>query len=1346
MTGPPTGSDPLNALAEEFVGRYRRGERPALSEYAARHPELAEEIHELFPALVLMEDLGSVGGPPVPAGPATVPEQLGDFRILREIGRGGMGVVYEAVQESLGRHVALKILPFHNLMEASQLERFRREARAAAQLHHTNIVPVFGVGEHEGIHFYAMQYIPGQSLDEVVEEVKKLRAAKPGAGDASARPPSRSVAGALLTGEFEQAPGDGAVGEAQGLQPAGLETANQPARTLAGSSSQLTRQPEVQYFRSVARLGVQVADALHYAHRQGILHRDIKPSNLLLDLRGIVWITDFGLAKAEDSGELTKTGDIVGTVRFMPPERLDGRSEPRGDIYSLGVTLYEMLTLRPAFADTQRSRLLERILHDDPPRLRKLDPAIPADLETIVLTAMAKAPLDRYATAEAMADDLRRFLADRPIRARRSTWVEQGWRWCRRNPGVAGLSGVVAALVVVLLVGVAIAVVLRRDKERAEQAEARAVAAEREVQIRSHLNRAMAYRRSGQGGQRFLCLAEAAAALKLNPDAEVRRDLSREVLACLALPDLCLNPARLWADYPADTVSLDFDDNLEVYARADAQGRCSIRRVAGDQEIASLQGFGVATKVVLSPNGRFAALCAIDVNLKDGRFQVWKLHGSQPRLLFQESAVLYWCIDFRQDSGQVAFAHTDGAISVYDLATGQRLHRLAPRGIVREVVMALHPTEPVIAVGSYFSNVVQVRDVRTGAVLAALPHPDRASGVAWHPAGRMLATSCGDDTDIQLYDGATLKLIRTLHGKSRGTRIAFNHAGDRLASQGWGGGVQLWDTDTGQLLFSTAPVSTSSLRFSRDDRWLAAHPQGHKVGVWQVSDGRDHRTLARSSLPGKTELTSAAVHKDGRLLAVGWHDGLGFWDLESGAELAFVPIQGGVRSLLFEPSGALLTNGLSHLYRWRIRPDTAAPGTLRIGPPEPLALPGSDGAIVQSRDGRVLVQAHRGSDRRAGAWLLHADRPGKPFGIEQGKDVGPVAVSPDGRWIATGIFFESTTIKVWEAPKSWEDSGERPPAKEFVSNGRQGCWFSPDGRWLFTGHDGNRMYAVGSWTEGPRLGEGGFAAFSPDGRFAVLATSAGAVRLVESATGKEVALLEDPNLDPALGAAFTPDGERLVTLTNDRVRGAHVWELKAVRQALPWLAGEVDHLPDPLSAPAPPPTPLRLDIDRSGLPDVAETGIVAWSLALALQPLNPVAHLRRALSYTALHKEAEAVADCRRAAAWCPDWPALVARTPARSVDLNNLAWFLIAKPAAAADARLAVGAGGAGRQAGRDERRAPQHARRRLLPRRPLRRRRRPIADLPRGNAGTGRRAQPVLPGHGLPGPGRAGQGTRLL
>jgi eukaryotic-like serine/threonine-protein kinase len=215
MSLPSPGREPVEELAEEFAARYRRGERPSLTEYTEKYPELAEQIRDLFPALLVMEQFGSVAGPPTgPFDPkarerAGPPEQLGDYRILREVGRGGMGVVYEAVQESLGRHVALKVLPFHQLINPTHLERFRREARAAAQLHHTNIVPVFGVGEWEGIHYYAMQFIQGQGLDVVLEEVRRLRSRKSSpAGEC--REPERdlpvSIAQSLLTGRYEEVP------------------------------------------------------------------------------------------------------------------------------------------------------------------------------------------------------------------------------------------------------------------------------------------------------------------------------------------------------------------------------------------------------------------------------------------------------------------------------------------------------------------------------------------------------------------------------------------------------------------------------------------------------------------------------------------------------------------------------------------------------------------------------------------------------------------------------------------------------------------------------------------------------------------------------------------------------------------------------------------------------------------------------------------------------------------------------------------------------------------------------------------------------------------------------------
>ncbi len=373
--------NPVEVLAEEFMERQRRGERPSLSEYTRKYPELAEAIADLFPALLVMERAKpAADGGPASGGPdASFPTdfvrppmiRLGEFRILRQVARGGMGVVYEAVQESLGRHVALKVLPMTGRLSSTQLQRFQLEACSAGRLHHGNIVPVYGVGEHDGVHYYAMQFIHGHGMDAIVDDLRRLR------GLAEGKPGPRSDA---------------------------IDTSSASLGT------------ESQFYRSVGRIGAQVADALAYAHRQGVLHRDIKPSNLLLDVAGRIWVTDFGLAKVEGSEGPTRTGDIVGTVRYMPPERFDGWSDHRSDVYSLGATLYELLTLHTLFGATPQSELIEKVLHDSPEAPRKLDPKIPRDLETIVLKAIAKEPGDRYPTAQALGEDLQRFLEDRPIR------------------------------------------------------------------------------------------------------------------------------------------------------------------------------------------------------------------------------------------------------------------------------------------------------------------------------------------------------------------------------------------------------------------------------------------------------------------------------------------------------------------------------------------------------------------------------------------------------------------------------------------------------------------------------------------------------------------------------------------------------------------------------------------------------------------------------------------------------------------------------------------------------------------------------------------------------------------
>ncbi len=444
--------DPLDDVAEEFADRYRRGERPSLSDYATRYPQHAERIRRLFPALVGMEQLGAAvqpSGGPVANGAdlgSFVGGVLGEYRIVSEIARGGMGVVFEAVQESLGRHVALKVLPSHDLVRNNRLERFRYEARAAARLHHSNIVPVFGVGECDGVHFYAMQYIRGQNLEAVLQEVRRLRGepADPAGSTRCRSDLGVGLARGLLSGELQSGSDPiqrtrrktEVVSGGQDAPPC----ASRPAVVEASastSSSELASQPELQYVRSVARISIQVADALAYAHNQGILHRDIKPANILLDAEGVAWVTDFGLAKADDSIELTTQGDIVGTLRYMAPERFRGRADRRSDVYGLGLTLYEMLTLQSPFGTGDRALLTERILHSEPPRPRRVDPRIPRDLETIVLKAIAKEPGRRYDDASGLADDLRRFLSDRPIRARRTPPWEHGWRFCRRNPALA---------------------------------------------------------------------------------------------------------------------------------------------------------------------------------------------------------------------------------------------------------------------------------------------------------------------------------------------------------------------------------------------------------------------------------------------------------------------------------------------------------------------------------------------------------------------------------------------------------------------------------------------------------------------------------------------------------------------------------------------------------------------------------------------------------------------------------------------------------------------------------------------------------------------------------------------
>jgi serine/threonine protein kinase len=442
---------PVELLADEFLARCKRGEQPTIQEYCDRHPDLADEIRDVFEALLMVEDLkpgsgdvsGSLGESVKGNGKRL--EHVGDYRILCELGRGGMGVVYEAEQQALGRRVALKVLPRASAGDGSAQVRFQREAKAAARMHHTNIVPVFDVGQ-DGEHlYYAMQLIHGQGLDLVIDDLKRLRAQST-AGPTKDRPAdARSIAASLVAGQFEKenlaapaADDPGATAAYEGSTPSSAMLPGQSEITTATSNRPA-------YFLSVAQIGLQTAAALSYAHSRGIIHRDIKPGNLILDTTGNVWVADFGLAKTGDGG-LTHTGDILGTVRYMAPERFRGQCDVRADVYALGMTLYELLTLKPAYACGDRLKLIELIRQAEAPSPRSVDARIPRDLETIVLKAIDKDAKRRYQSADELAEDLQRFVNDEPIKARRVGPAERLGRWCRRNPAVAGLAAAVLVL------------------------------------------------------------------------------------------------------------------------------------------------------------------------------------------------------------------------------------------------------------------------------------------------------------------------------------------------------------------------------------------------------------------------------------------------------------------------------------------------------------------------------------------------------------------------------------------------------------------------------------------------------------------------------------------------------------------------------------------------------------------------------------------------------------------------------------------------------------------------------------------------------------------------------------
>ncbi len=460
------------AALEAYLEAIQRGHPCSRKEFLDQHPEIAGELSECLSGLEYVQAVAPILTGSQPFSPAliSVSSQLGDYRILREVGRGGMAVVYEAEQISLSRRVALKVLPFAAAIDPKQRQRFQIEAQAAAQLHHPHIVPIFGVGCDHGIHYYAMQFVEGRSLAAIVQELRASYEAQ--------TVPTEPVASSareqtdVLPPTVDKTADVSFLGTTPDSRACGADrdrvshTDSDRSSTLSNSLGRFSRslataaqRPAHQdrdFCRKIAQLGFEAAEALDHAHGLGIVHRDIKPANLLIDPEGSLWITDFGLARYRSDLSLTHTGDMVGTLRYMSPEQALARRgvvDQRTDIYSLGVTLYEVLTLRLAFDGRDHQELLRQIALDEPILLRRLNPAVPSDLETIVLKAMAKEPANRYATAQELAADLRRFLEDKPIKARRPGPLERGLRWARRHRELVATAAGIFALAIIVSTG-----------------------------------------------------------------------------------------------------------------------------------------------------------------------------------------------------------------------------------------------------------------------------------------------------------------------------------------------------------------------------------------------------------------------------------------------------------------------------------------------------------------------------------------------------------------------------------------------------------------------------------------------------------------------------------------------------------------------------------------------------------------------------------------------------------------------------------------------------------------------------------------------------------------------------
>jgi WD40 repeat protein/serine/threonine protein kinase len=757
--------------------------------------------------------------------------KIGNFLIHREIGRGGMGIVYEAIEEILNRRVALKVLPSGALIDEMQIRRFRNEAAAAAQLAHPNIVSVYSVGSDRGVHYYAMQLIDGQSIAEVIGSIRERISTQD--KDKHHADTPRDIG---TTQRATEAPSPATKG------PKDASSRKQLMEDDFAAAVSHHRHPQScqRLFKSIAAIGCDAARAIHYAHEAGIVHRDIKPHNLMLDDKGKIWITDFGLAQVRDNPIGTRTGDILGTLKYMSPEQASGRKfliDHRTDIYSLGVTLYELLTLQPAHSGVGAKEILRQISFEDPQSLRLINPRIPAELETIISKAIAKNPQERYVTAAEFADDLERFCNDQPIAARRPTGIQKVRRWVAKNPTMAGMIGIGMVFAFITSLGITGAALNSR----------RAIFVEHKKTI-SLLSKSEGWR----------LLTNARAVLPENPglslalaaESSIRVD-GREVNSALQAAWDVNHELKLLTPHPmvTDCVSLaSRSQRVVTTVGREAFGKGNFPAVITDLQNANVVGVldcdEAITSAAFSPNENFilTASCGIRPSSE-----------SDEELKRVNPAVLW------------------------DAATRQKLHVFAKNPILKACPEMFSPGNELVVLSGPDNDSTVYGTALFDRKFALRGHPHPVVQCLFSPNGQLIATV---DThgEIRIWnskDGAPLKTIEPPAQLKRPlVHFSFNSQFILLSSS------------VGTRSYSTDAAAQAQVAYWHEPNTVASPSQHQCASFWNSSSGvlvRDFRTGDLNyEIATPAGITGVCYSANGEQLAVGGKESVAVHDAASG--------------------------------------------------------------------------------------------------------------------------------------------------------------------------------------------------------------------------------------------------------------------------------------------------------------------------------------------------------------------------------------------------------------------------------------------------------------------------------